>query len=82
MKSRVFKAELFGFAFCCILGTLAHFFYEWSGENTFIGMFCPVNESVWEHLKLIYTPYLIWSIAESMILKRQKINLFFPNCAV
>lgn len=28
------------------LGTAAHFFYEWSGNNFFVGMFSPVNESV------------------------------------
>lgn len=79
MKSRLFKTELFGFVFCCILGTLSHFFYEWSGENILAGLLCPVNESVWEHLKLIYTPYLIWSLAEFFILKGRKINLFFSK---
>ena len=29
------------------LGAAAHFFYEWSGNNFFVGMFSPVNESVW-----------------------------------
>jgi len=52
MKSKLFKFELLGFVFCCILGTLSHFFYDWSGQNIIVGMFCPVNESVWEHLKL------------------------------
>ncbi len=76
MKNRLFKAELAGFVFCCIFGTLLHFVYEWSGELVFAGLFCPVNESVWEHLKLIYMPYLIWSIAEVFILKADKGNLF------
>lgn len=83
IKSRLFKAELIGFVFCCVLGTLSHFFYEWSGENTFIGLLCPVNESVWEHLKLIYTPYIIWSAAEFFILKGSKLNLFLSKfCSV
>ena len=83
MKNKLFKTELFGFAFCCILGTLSHFFYEWSGENVIVGIFYPVNESVWEHLKLIFTPFLIWTAAEYFILKGQKLNLFLSKfCGV
>lgn len=79
MKSKLFKFELTGFVFCCILGTLSHFFYDWSGQNLIVGMFCPVNESVWEHLKLIYTPYFIWAIAEFFILKDKRMNLFLSK---
>ena len=53
--------------FVCILGTLMHFFYEWSGDLTIIGILCPVNESVWEHLKLIFYPFIFWEIAEYFI---------------
>lgn len=76
MINRLFKAELAGFAFCCVLGTFLHFVYNWSGKLVLAGALCPVNESVWEHLKLIYTPYFIWSIAEFFILKSDKNNLF------
>ena len=79
MKSRLFKSKLFGFAFCCVLGTLAHFFYQWSGENIIIGALCPVNESVWEHLKLLYTPYLLWTAVEFFIFKFHKCNLLFSK---
>lgn len=79
MKSKLFKFELAGFVFCCVLGTLSHFFFDWSGQNVIVGIFCPVNESVWEHLKLIYTPYLIWTIAEFFILKDKKANLFLSK---
>lgn len=79
MKGKLFKFELIGFVFSCVLGTLAHFFYEWSGNNIIVGLFSPVNESVWEHLKLIFFPYLIWSIAEFFCAKDKKINLFFSK---
>lgn len=51
-----------GFFFVSILGTLSHFFYEWSDYNTFVGLFCPVNESVWEHIKLLFFPMLLYSV--------------------
>ena len=43
-----------------LLGALMHFLYELSGENFIVGLFAPVNESVWEHLKLAYFPILLW----------------------
>lgn len=45
--------------FVTILGIFFHFFYELSKNNRFVGLFCPVNESVWEHMKLFFFPSLI-----------------------
>ena len=42
-----------------ILGTIFHFTYEWSGKKVIIGLFSAVNESTWEHLKLLFFPMLI-----------------------
>lgn len=42
-----------------IVGTLSHFAYDYFGKNTFIAPFVPVNESTWEHLKLLFFPFLI-----------------------
>ena len=52
------------------LGATAHFFYEWSGNNFFVGMFSPVNESVWEHMKLAFFPMLLFSFAANLFLKK------------
>ena len=51
-----------GIIFVSVLGTLFHFVYEWSGNNFFIGLFTPVNESIWEHTKLLFFPMLIYSL--------------------
>lgn len=45
-----------------VLGTLNHFLYKWSNESAIIALFCPVSESVWEHLKLLFFPFLFVSI--------------------
>lgn len=47
------------------MGVLLHFVYEWSGKNPAVGIFSPVNESTWEHLKLLFFPMLaltIWDV--------------------
>lgn len=53
------SAKIFTFAgviFTLVLGTLGHFFYEWSGNNYVVGLFFATNESVWEHIKLALFP--------------------------
>ena len=50
-----------GILFVLISGSLAHFFYEWSGHNPIVGLFTPVNESIWEHMKLIFYTMLAYS---------------------
>ncbi len=46
-----------------ILGTLFHFLYDLSGQNPIVGFFCPVNESVWEHNKMVVLPpILVWAV--------------------
>lgn len=51
--------QIIALIICIILGILLHFTYEWSGENMIVGLFSAVNESTWEHLKLIYYPMLL-----------------------
>ncbi len=68
-SNKLIKAELIAILFSLILGTLLHFTYEWSGENLFVGSFSAVNESVWEHLKLVFYPMLIAAIIEYFFVK-------------
>lgn len=42
-----------------ILGVLFHSAYDFFNQNAAAGLFFPINESTWEHLKLIYFPMLI-----------------------
>lgn len=51
-----------GIVFVLILGSLSHFFYQWSNNNFFAGLFTPVNESIWEHMKLLFFPMLLYSL--------------------
>ena len=57
-----------------VFGTLLHFTYEWSGENRIVGLFSATNESVWEHLKLVFYPMLIIAIVEYFVVKKDANN--------
>lgn len=58
------RIQIIAVIFSLIIGTLLHFLFEWTGENAFIASFSAVNESVWEHLKLVFFPMLIAAIIE------------------
>lgn len=70
MKPSLKKIEWISFLAASLLGTLFHFVYGWSGENPVAGLFFPVNESTWEHLKLIFFPILLLSIWEFLIFRK------------
>lgn len=57
--NKIRNYTLLSIIFTFILGTLLHFTYEWSGENIIVAAFSAVNESIWEHLKLLYFPMLL-----------------------
>ncbi len=62
MKVEIRNYQIISAVFVCILGTLLHFTYEFFGENIFVAAFSAVNESVWEHLKLLFFPMLLTTI--------------------
>ncbi len=54
--------SIIGTIFVLIVGSLDHFLYQWSGQNHWVGLLCPVNESTWEHMKLVFFPMLFYSL--------------------
>ena len=66
------------YAFAAIvLGVLNHFLYQLSGGMAFAALFCPVNESVWEHLKLLFFPILFVSVIEYLRYHPEVIRFFY-----
>ena len=73
MKS-ILKFEIFSTIFIFIMGTFLHFAYNLSNNNTIVGIFSSVNESTWEHLKLIFFPMTLTAIIGSIYFKN-----IYPN---
>ena len=69
MKRTVWVWSLLGFAVTALGGTLLHFLYEWLGESVWIAPFSGVNESTWEHMKLLYWPTLAYALSQSLFFK-------------
>lgn len=66
--------EVIGIAFVILAGTVLHFVYNWSGNNPIVGVFSPINESTWEHLKLLFFPMLLYSAIEYFTIGYQHSN--------
>lgn len=63
MKKMLIKNyQIFSVVFIFILGTILHFTYKLSGGNQIVAIFSSINESVWEHLKLLFFPMLLNAI--------------------
>ncbi len=62
-----------------ISGSILHFVFPWTGELKIIGIIAPVNESVWEHLKMGYWSLTFFSIFEYKKIKNQVNNYFFAK---
>lgn len=58
------KHSPLGWILTSLLGTALHFLYEWSGEAVWAASLSGVNESVWEHMKLLAVPVLFWSAVQ------------------
>ncbi len=68
MYKKWYISTFTGIAFTSVIGTLFHFVYQWSGQNSIVGLFTPINESTWEHMKLLFFPMLLYVLIESFFL--------------
>ena len=69
MKRSIGLWQLMGFAVTSLGGTILHFLYDWLGKTAWIAPISGVNESTWEHMKLLFWPMLIFAITESFFFR-------------
>ena len=67
-----FLWQLAGFALSTLGGTLLHFLYDWTGENILASPFSGVNESTWEHMKLLFWPVFVFALVQRLFFRDQK----------
>ena len=56
--------QILGLVFTSLLGVLLHFLYDWTDQSIIVAPFSAVNESIWEHMKLLFFPMFIFSLIE------------------
>ena len=65
-----------------LLGSLNHFLYDLLGKNIIVGLFVAVNESIWEHMKLVILPMVLWWTISYFIVRNRvtvDINKWFTS---
>lgn len=81
MQKKLSLWQLAGFIFTAIAGTLLHFLYNWSNQSVFVAPFSAVNESIWEHMKLLFVPMFIFALIERQFLGKQYENFWCAKLA-
>ncbi len=75
--SDIKKITVGGAVFTILAGTLLHFVFQWSGNSPAVGIIGAVNESTWEHLKLLFFPMVFYGIFEYFTYGKETAN-FIP----
>ena len=72
MKQRSILWQAAGFAAVTFGGTILHFLYDWTGRTILVSPFSGVNESTWEHMKLLFWPMFLIALVQWLFFKDQE----------
>ena len=75
MKRNIVLWQFVGFVAVSFFGVLLHFLYDWT-NITFTALFSAVNESTWEHMKLIFFPMFFFSLIQSAFIGKEYENFW------
>lgn len=70
-----------GSLFIIVVGFLLHYLYDWSGRSNLVAILAPVNESVWEHLKLGTWATVLLIVLEYPALRKSTNGYFIAKLA-
>jgi hypothetical protein len=74
MKNELLAWEIGGFVFIGLAGAALHFTFELSNFSSLVvAFFSAVNESTWEHLKMVFWPGVVFALIEYTYV-RDKVN--------
>ena len=81
VRKNLRRWEILGFVFVGAMGTLLHYVFEWTGGNTLAAAFAGVNDSTWEHMKLLYVPYFVFTMVQFTVFAEPYRNFFAVKAA-
>ena len=71
MRKSIFYWQVTGFIFTITLGVFLHFLFDMTNRNMIAALFSAVNESIWEHLKLLFYPMFLFALVENKFLEKE-----------
>ena len=78
-RKEVLKWQILSVIWVIVISSLLHFVFEWSGNSPIVGAFSPVNESVWEHLKLGFWSMILFCFIEYPIIRKYTNDYFYAK---
>jgi len=76
MKNSLVFFQFTGFLFVSAAGVLLHYAFDWSIESPIVAPFAAINESIWEHMKLLFFPLLVYAFLENHMTKHKIENFW------
>ena len=65
MKRSIPQWQMAGFIAVSLLGTFLHFLFDLTGGSFPAALVSAVNESIWEHMKLLFYPMMLVALVEN-----------------
>ena len=82
MKNKVLIWEIGGFLFIGLIGAALHFTFEMSNFSSMeVAYFSAVNESTWEHLKMVFFPGLVFALIQYTYVREDVNNYILAKVA-
>ena len=82
MKNKLLLWEIGSFIFIGLVGAALHFTFEFSNfENMVVAFFSAVNESTWEHLKMVFWPGVWFALIEYTYVRDRANNYLIAKAA-
>lgn len=82
MKNSILLWEIGGFFFIGLIGAALHFTFELSNfSNMVVAFFSAVNESTWEHLKMVFWPGVFFAFIEYSYIRDRVHNFLVAKTA-
>ena len=72
MKRKSSLWQWAGFGAATFGGTILHFLYDWTGGSILVAPFSGVNESTWEHMKLLFWPLFFFALVQWPFFREQE----------
>lgn len=82
MKNKILLWEIGSFFFIGLVGAALHFTFELSNfSSNVVAYFSAVNESTWEHLKMVFFPGLLFALVQYTYVRDQVNNYIVAKVA-
>ena len=64
-----------------LLGNTLHFVYDWTGQARWAAFISAVNESTWEHMKLLFVPFFLFTMVQFIVFAEPLRSFFAAKAA-